>query len=157
ELTAEYWYTNLRSTVRFEEAVRALLADGHDLFVEASPHPILTVGVQETVLDAGAEAAAVGTLRRTEGGRERFLAPVTEAWTHGAEVDWRSLLGDRTAAPVDLPGYPFQHERFWLASGGAGVGDVTAAGLDTADHPLLGAAVGLATEDGVLLTGRISA
>ncbi|HEY2057481.1 MAG TPA: type I polyketide synthase, partial [Amycolatopsis sp.] len=49
EVGAEYWYTNLRQTVQLERATRALLADGHDVFIEASPHPVLLGGVQETV------------------------------------------------------------------------------------------------------------
>ncbi|WP_436792101.1 type I polyketide synthase, partial [Yinghuangia sp. YIM S10712] len=46
ELDAGYWYRNLRGTVRFEEAVRGLLGSGHGVFVEVSPHPVLTVGVR---------------------------------------------------------------------------------------------------------------
>ncbi|MBW5484123.1 type I polyketide synthase, partial [Streptomyces bambusae] len=42
ELDAEYWYTNLRQTVRFQEAVEGLLERGHGLFVESSAHPVLT-------------------------------------------------------------------------------------------------------------------
>ena len=55
-LDAGYWVRNLRRTVRFEQAVRALLADGHDAFVEVSPHPVLTFGVQETIDDTAAAA-----------------------------------------------------------------------------------------------------
>jgi mycoketide-CoA synthase len=154
-LTPDYWYTNLRTTVRFEETVRALLADEHRLFVESSPHPILTVGVEETVQAAEAEATAIGTLRRDDGGNGRFLASVTEAWTRGAPVDWPALLAGR-GRRLALPTYAFQRERYWLAAGGSGPADVSAAGLDAADHPLLGAAVNLATEDAVLLTGRVS-
>ncbi|MDF5759426.1 acyltransferase domain-containing protein, partial [Spongiactinospora sp. TRM90649] len=35
-LDAGYWYDNLRRTVRFEEAIRALLADGRSTFIEIS-------------------------------------------------------------------------------------------------------------------------
>ncbi|MFP3992825.1 polyketide synthase dehydratase domain-containing protein, partial [Streptomyces sp. E11-3] len=56
---------------------------------------------------------------------------------------------------MELPTYAFQHERYW-ATATAGAGNVTSAGLDAADHPLLGAAVQLADSDGVVLTGRIS-
>ncbi|MFD4779281.1 acyltransferase domain-containing protein, partial [Streptomyces sp. NPDC058427] len=73
----DYWYTNLRRTVRMEEATRALLADGHRVFIEMSPHPVLAASVeetQETVEEAVAESAVVlGTLRRDEGGLRRFL------------------------------------------------------------------------------------
>ncbi|MEU8089128.1 type I polyketide synthase [Micromonospora sp. NPDC049101] len=54
-----------------------------------------------------------------------------------------------------MPTYPFQRSRFWLESG-PDVGDVAAMGLRSADHPLLGAAVGLAESDGLVLTGKLS-
>ncbi|MDW4903729.1 acyltransferase domain-containing protein, partial [Streptomyces californicus] len=75
--------------VRFEDAVRALLGDGHGVFVESSAHPVLTVGVQETIEAAGSEAVTVGTLRRGEGGPERLLASLSEAYVHGVKVDWQ--------------------------------------------------------------------
>ncbi|MDC2952778.1 acyltransferase domain-containing protein, partial [Streptomyces heilongjiangensis] len=40
-LDAEYWYRNLRSTVRLEATVSGLVDAGHGVFVEVSPHPVL--------------------------------------------------------------------------------------------------------------------
>ncbi|MFF6822826.1 type I polyketide synthase, partial [Streptomyces californicus] len=111
-LDAGYWYENLRRMVRFEDAVRALLGDGHGVFVESSAHPVLTVGVQETIEAAGSEAVTVGTLRRGEGGPERLLASLSEAYVHGVKVDWQGLFPN--ARRVDLPTYPFQRERYWM-------------------------------------------
>uniref|UniRef100_UPI003C7E9EED type I polyketide synthase n=1 Tax=Streptomyces sp. rh45 TaxID=3028726 RepID=UPI003C7E9EED len=50
--------------------------------------------------------------------------------------------------------YAFQRERYWLGRSAA-TGDVTAAGLRSAGHPLLGAAVPVAG-GGTLFTGRLS-
>ncbi|WP_147255387.1 acyltransferase domain-containing protein, partial [Streptomyces sp. PT12] len=47
ELTAEYWYQNLRNPVRFADAVSSLINQGHRLFVEASPHPVLAMAIAE--------------------------------------------------------------------------------------------------------------
>src|SRR5882757_8146921 len=152
-LDAGYWFRNLRQTVRLESAVRSLVGEGFGAFVEVSPHPVLVTAVQETVEAADASAVVVGSLRRDEGGLERFLTSAAELFVQGVVVDWSSVVaGGRR---VSLPTYAFQRERFWLESGGAGAGDVSAAGLSAADHPLLGAAVHLPGGE-VVLTGRWS-
>ncbi len=181
-LDGEYWYRNLREPVQFEQATRAMLAAGVGAFVEVSPHPVLTVGVQETVespagpgaaenpagsstaeAPAAAEAGAagwdrgvvvVGSLRRDEGGLGRFLRSAGELWVGGVDVDWGGVFAGSGGVRVGLPSYAFQRERFWLASGG--VGDVSAAGLGGVEHPLLGAVVGLAGGGGSVFTGRLS-
>ncbi|MFD7919472.1 type I polyketide synthase [Streptomyces sp. NPDC059740] len=113
ELGPHYWYASLRETVEFERAVRVLAGTGHQVFVEVSPHPVLTGAIGDTVSD---EATVVlGTLRRADGGAGRLLTALAEAYTRGVEVDWRAVLpaGD----PVDLPTYAFQHDRYWLSAG----------------------------------------
>ncbi|TGB16833.1 type I polyketide synthase, partial [Streptomyces palmae] len=155
-LDAEYWYRNLRQTVRFDDTVRGLLDQGYGLFIEASPHPVLTVGLTETMADTGSRAVAVGSLRRDEGGRERILGSLAEAYAAGARVDWAAAFAGTGARRVELPTYAFQRERYWLASSGGEPGDVSAAGLAAAGHPLLGAAVPLPDSEGFLLTGRLS-
>ncbi|GHF80512.1 polyketide synthase [Kitasatospora xanthocidica] len=152
-LDAEYWYTNLRGTVRFEQATRAALADGHGVFVESSPHPGLLIGLGEVVEDTGASAALVESLRRDDGGPLRFTASLARAHTAGARVDWsRSFPG---AALTALPTYAFQRQRYWLDAPVQG-GDLTAVGLRAADHPLLAAALVPAGTEQLVLTGRIS-
>ncbi|MFI9802961.1 SDR family NAD(P)-dependent oxidoreductase [Streptomyces sp. NPDC052301] len=153
ELDSGYWYRNMRQTVRFHDAIRAALADGHDVFVEVSPHPVQLPGIEDAIEAAGAQAAVVPTLRRRDGGRHRLLQSLAQAHVHGVAVDWDAVLPG--ARRVDLPTYAFQHERYWLQAH-AQAGDVRAAGLDTADHPFLGAAVELPDAGGHLLTGLLS-
>ncbi|WP_372442787.1 SDR family NAD(P)-dependent oxidoreductase [Streptomyces pactum] len=151
-LDAAYWVRNLRGTVEFEQVTRRLLDDGHGLFVECSAHPVLALAIGETADAAGAPAATVGSLRRDEGGYDRFLTSVGEAYAVGAPVAWDRLFAG--TARVDLPTYAFQRRHYWLTPT-AGRGDAAAVGLGPAGHPLLGAAVTLAGGGEVLLTGRI--
>ncbi|SFE89461.1 Acyl transferase domain-containing protein [Actinacidiphila alni] len=116
-LDADFWYRNLRHAVRFSDATRAALADGHGLFVECSPHPVLGHAVEETAEDAGYDAAAVGTLRRAEGGPEQVLRALAGAYVRGAAVDWSPLAAPAGARTTDLPTYAFQRERHWLGGG----------------------------------------
>ncbi|WP_067186442.1 type I polyketide synthase [Microtetraspora niveoalba] len=160
ELDAAYWYRNLRGTVEFEQAVRDVAGEGYRHFVEISPHPVHTVAVQETLEDldelhAGG-GAVVGSLRRGDGGLTRMRISAAQAHADGLRVDWSAVLGGLDARTIDLPTYAFQRERYWLSASGAAVGDVSAAGLGTTGHPMLGAASSLAGLDAVLMTGRLS-
>ncbi|MFD4655569.1 type I polyketide synthase [Kitasatospora sp. NPDC058444] len=131
-MDAAYWYENLRSPVRFETAVRALLADGRSVFVESSPHPVLTVGIQDTADRADTRVTVTGTLRREDGGPDRLLSGAAELWTAGVAVDWSSAFagGTRTA----LPTYAFQRRRYWpdplpAPTGATGGGDLAESGF----------------------------
>ncbi|MFB9904377.1 SDR family NAD(P)-dependent oxidoreductase [Allokutzneria oryzae] len=110
-LNAEYWYENLRRTVRLDTAVRALVDQGFGSFIEVSGHPVLTGGIQ----DLAPDAVVLGTLRRGDGGLRRVLRSIGEAHTHGVDVDWSSAFGEQPPT-VALPTYAFQRERFWLDS-----------------------------------------
>ncbi|WP_459799663.1 type I polyketide synthase [Herbidospora sp. RD11066] len=107
-MTGEYWYRNLRNTVRLEEVVTALGDAGYGAFIEVSPHPGLLVGIEDTLRKTGSEAAVLGTLHRRQGGLDRFLLSLGQAHVTGVGVDWRT-----TGTPADLPTYAFQHRRFW--------------------------------------------
>ena len=156
ELDGEYWYRSLRERVRFCESTRALVPDA-SVFIEVSPHPVLTMAVQGTLEDVGLEGrvGVVGSLQRGEGGMGRFVRSLAQAWVGGAPVDWGVFFEGSGAQRVDLPRYAFQRERYWLTPR-AGAGDVSHAGLGVSDHPLLGAAVQLAGGEGWLFTGRLA-
>nr|APD72067.1 type I polyketide synthase 2 [Streptomyces sp.] len=154
-LDTGYWFHNAREPVGFQAAVRALLGDGHRTFIECSPHPLLLSALLDTADEAGHRPTAVGTLRRDEGGRERFLRSLAEAHVQGVAVDWDATLAGTPARLTELPTYPFQQRRHWLAPV-AGEADVAAAGLVPAGHPLLGAVLKEIDGDRTVLTGRVS-
>ncbi|WP_169794593.1 hypothetical protein, partial [Streptomyces albus] len=58
-----------------------------------SPHPVLTVGVRETLDALGAGGTVLGSLRRDEGGTDRMLRSLAEGYADGLPVDWRRVLG----------------------------------------------------------------
>ncbi|MFG1988989.1 type I polyketide synthase [Actinoplanes sp. NPDC048988] len=157
EMDAGYWFRNLRDQVRLHQAVGAALGDGYRAFVECSPHPVLTIGVRETLEESGVAGWAGGTLRRDEAGRERFRRSLTEAWAHGVPVDWARLApwGRRPSLDLELPTYPFEHQHYWLTPR-AGTADVAAAGLVPAGHPLLAAEVELPGGHGVVFSGTLA-
>ncbi|MFC4537124.1 SDR family NAD(P)-dependent oxidoreductase, partial [Sphaerisporangium dianthi] len=154
ELDGGYWYRNLRQPVRFQTAVQQLSEMGHRKFIEISPRPTLTIGIEESLGDAAAEAVVVGTLRQDDGDRTRMLTSLAEAFVRGVPVNWAALLP--TGRPTGLPTYPFQRSRYWLPPGVRGLRDVADLGLDPTGHPLLTAATTVPGSDVWLFAGRLS-
>ncbi|MFJ4923936.1 SDR family NAD(P)-dependent oxidoreductase [Streptomyces sp. NPDC088725] len=151
--TADYWVRHVREAVRFADGVRTLAAQGVSVFLELGPDGVLSAMAQESAPEA---ALIVPVCRKNRTEELSALTALAQLHAHGVAVDWSGYFAGAGAQRVALPTYAFQHQWFWPAAATAGAGDVRAAGLGEAEHPLLGAAVELAAGQGVLFTGRLS-
>ncbi|WP_181794613.1 type I polyketide synthase, partial [Streptomyces sp. WELS2] len=132
-LDAGYWYRNLREPVRFDLATARLTADGHEVFVEVSPHPVLIPEL---------DGVATGTLRRDHGAVGEFHTALARLHVQGVAVTWPH---DRPHG-VRLPRYAFQRGTYWLTP---------AAGDHGTGHPLAGTTVEL-PDGSTVHSGRVS-
>ncbi|UED87414.1 SDR family NAD(P)-dependent oxidoreductase [Streptomyces profundus] len=128
-LDAAYWVRNLRATVEFESATRALWDAGHTVFIECSPHPVLSASIEETT---EGEGVTIASLRRDQGTPEHFRTSVGEAWVAGVAADWAGLCPGPGVPSGELPTYAFQRQRYWLAPAVMST-DVPQAAGDTLD------------------------
>ncbi|MFG2197062.1 SDR family NAD(P)-dependent oxidoreductase [Streptomyces sp. NPDC048639] len=150
----DYWVRHVRHAVRFHDGVRTLEDLGVSRYLEIGPDGTLAA----MAADALADPAGTPTIALLRPGRDEpgsLLAGLARAHAHGVDVDW-SAATQSSGTVVDLPTYPFQRERYWPAAGGRGPGDLAAAGLAEAGHPLLGARVDLADAGGHVFTSRLS-
>ncbi|MEV4483932.1 type I polyketide synthase, partial [Micromonospora coxensis] len=152
--TADYWVRHVREAVRFADGIGALRAAGVDTFLEIGPQSVLTAMTTDVLTDEGVLAVAAQRKDRSE--TAALLAALADLHVHGVPVTWRQWFAGTDATRVDLPTYAFAHQRYWPAAPRPRLGDVSGAGLGDAAHPLLGAAVDLAGDDEVVLTGRLS-
>jgi phthiocerol/phenolphthiocerol synthesis type-I polyketide synthase C len=120
-----HWAANLRNPVRFSQAIAAAGLD-HSMFIEVSPHPLLTHAIGETL--AGSHHHSLGTLRRDEHDTVTFHTNLNATHTSGPP---------QTAHPPEphpvLPSTPWQHTEHWVSASG-----VT---HNPDAHPLLGIGV----------------
>ena len=148
-LDAEYWVRNLRAPVLLASAVRRLLEEGHEVFVEVSPHPILLPAIEQGASECNSHARAVASLRREEPERETLLVAMGALYSLGVRPDWLALLapvpGERQ--PLRLPTYPWQREDYsaFEASPPRIPAGETSSHAESEEHPLLGLRVEPAT------------
>ncbi|WP_314254094.1 type I polyketide synthase [Streptomyces kutzneri] len=153
----DYWVRHAREAVRFHDGLRHAEAAGVTRFVELGPAGVLTGMARIALGDAADTMALEPLLRRDRPEAESLVAAVAALGAHGVAVDWEKVYAGRGARKVQLPPYAFDHKRYWLEVPPRPTGDVSGAGLETADgHPLLGASLELADSDGAVSTGRLS-
>ncbi|MFF2412319.1 SDR family NAD(P)-dependent oxidoreductase [Streptomyces sp. NPDC058092] len=108
---AAYWCANLRNPVRFFPAVAAAAADRNLVYIELSPHPVVTHAVTKSLKDLAGEPVVLPTLRRTEDEPTTFRTQLAALHCAGANVNWSPLYAqDRLA---DVPTITFDRKRHW--------------------------------------------
>ncbi|MFI7505137.1 SDR family NAD(P)-dependent oxidoreductase [Streptomyces sp. NPDC049687] len=151
----EYWVQHIRRPVRFTDAITALNDEGVTRWLELGPDAVLTALAQQ-ILDDTDGHVFTPSLRAGRPETETFLTALAALHVHGTDINWTNIYTTWGGSRIDLPTYPFQRRRYWLDATATDSADVASAGLGSADHPLLGAAVALADSEGYLLTGRLS-
>ncbi|MDX3853653.1 type I polyketide synthase [Streptomyces sp. AK02-01A] len=109
---AAYWCANLRNPVRFFPAVAAAAADRNVIYVEVSPHPVVTHAVSQSLRDLVDEPVVLPTLRREEDESTTFRTQLAALHCAGVNVDWSPLYAG--AGLADVPTIAFDRKRHWV-------------------------------------------
>jgi acyl transferase domain-containing protein/acyl carrier protein len=139
---ADYWVNNLRQTVRFAAAVEAALEDGHRVFAELTPHPLLTRAVEQTADGIDTPVQTLASLRRDQSGPHALLGFLADLHSAGAAVDFALRLP--AGQLVDAPLPTWTHRR--LIVGSPDQNHRQSGVRSVAVHPLLGEHVRLPEE-----------
>ena len=103
---ADYWCDNLRNPVLFTQAV-AEAATRHAIFIEASPHPLLTYAIDDTLADR--HHHSIGTLQRDADDTVTFHTNLNAAHTkHPPQTVHLPEPHPK------LPSTPWQHSDHWF-------------------------------------------
>ena len=141
-LDADYWRRHARQTVQFRKGIGALAELGVDLAIEVGPGAVLgpllslvwpgpvdipeppeaPVVLQSMTRPRNEEPASVS--------EDAFLNAVAGAYEAGLEISFAGLFANEERRKIELPGYPFQRERFWI--------EESRRRRVTDGHPLLG-------------------
>jgi acyl transferase domain-containing protein/thioesterase domain-containing protein/acyl carrier protein len=111
-MTADYWWRNVRKPVRFSAAIAGLVAQGHSCFIELGAHPALTVAISETLAQTAARGTVLYSLRRNESELTTIFENLAALHLAGSPISWQSIF-PAAGNDISLPLFPWQRERHW--------------------------------------------
>lgn len=115
----EYWAEHLRSTVRFADGVRTLLADPARVFLEVGPGRTLSPLVRQHP-ESKDVRGVIASMRHPDekiSDAAQFLTAFGRLWACAVPLDTEFLWRGERRARVALPTYPFQRQRHWIEPG----------------------------------------
>ncbi len=112
----EYWTNNLRQTVRFADAVQAILAESDRILLEVGPGQTLsTLARQHPSRDK--RHVVLSSLRHPKEQKSDLAFALTtlgRLWLAGLTIDWPEFYATERRRRIPLPTYPFEHQRCWI-------------------------------------------
>jgi myxalamid-type polyketide synthase MxaB len=115
---ASYWVRHVRQAVRFADSIRTAAANGCGIFLEAGPQPVLC-GMGQLCLPSGKELW-LPSLHSKRGDWAQMLDSAADLWVRGGAIDWGGFDRQYPRHKMALPTYPFERQRYWFPSAGAG-------------------------------------
>jgi acyl transferase domain-containing protein/acyl carrier protein len=133
ELTADYWWQNIRQPVAFEAGMNVLLDSGVKVFLEIGPHPILRSYINECLSAKSVEGLSLTSDQRHAETAYTAKKAAYRAWLAGCALNLEQAFPEGGQF-IQLPNYPWQRERYWYPLTNEGPNLVNRQRV----HPLLG-------------------
>ncbi|WP_316214631.1 SDR family NAD(P)-dependent oxidoreductase [Bradyrhizobium sp. SZCCHNR2035] len=110
-LDGRYWARNVRQTVRFEDAIRAVELKEGDIVIEIAPRPVL----RSAIRDISAATGAIAVLSTVEDANDpgRSLLLVTQKLFEAGLTIRRRLTTGKRPRRADLPPTSWDRARYW--------------------------------------------
>lgn len=110
-----YWGAQLRRTVKFADGCRRLLAAAPDAVVEVGAGRTMTALTRDLMPATDDGPLLVTTLPERSAEIPSHAAmskAAAQLWANGAPLDWEAMRAGRTWRRAQMPGYPFNRQRY---------------------------------------------
>lgn len=113
DLNASYWVKNLRNPVQFGAVIREIAQKEKAIFIELTPHPVLSTAIQDNLQSINKTGVTIPSLFREKDEQVSFYKALGKYFESGLELDWKAVY-PQIGKFVILPNYQWQKERFWF-------------------------------------------
>ncbi|PAY17352.1 polyketide synthase [Rhodopirellula sp. SM50] len=115
EVDGEYWWQNVRKSVRFSDAMDVLARQGIELAIEVGPHPVLRYAIAECFAKHQQSILAVASLNRKKDDDTVMAESLGQLYAWGYPLDW-NLNAPADARYVKLPAMVMNRQSLWFES-----------------------------------------
>ncbi|MCR9192978.1 MAG: amino acid adenylation domain-containing protein [Gammaproteobacteria bacterium] len=116
-MSVEYWYSQMRRTVKFYDGIKLLLPEQNSVFIEVGPGNSLSSFVKIISKQIKPIPVAIHTLPNHHhkiNDYHQFLISLGEIWQSGIKINWGKLSPQDSQKHISIPVYPFQKQRYWI-------------------------------------------
>ena len=115
ELDGDYWWKNVRESVRFADAMNVLGEQQVDIAIEIGPHPVLKYAIAECFAEHDRPVLTLASLHRKEDDEIQIAQSLGQLYQWGYPLDW-SLNAPIAAKHVKLPPLVMHKQALWSES-----------------------------------------
>ena len=135
DLDAEYWWKNVRQSVRFADAMTVAADAEIGIALEIGSHPVLTYAITECFQNKKQTVRVLPSLHRERDDNLCMADSLCSLYAVGMDIDWSRIYQppSNQSKRIELPVYPFKKQRCWGQSF-----ESTQSRLAQDYHPLLG-------------------
>ncbi len=109
---ASYWRRHVLAPVRFHEGIQALYREGHRVFLEVGPSPIL-IGLGQRSVPEG-PGTWLPSLHKGKSDWSTLLQSLGALYARGVNPTFAGIEEGYPRKRVHAPTYPFQRRRLWI-------------------------------------------
>ncbi|GAM27561.1 hypothetical protein SAMD00019534_107370 [Acytostelium subglobosum LB1] len=116
-LGVNYWWSNLRETVMFKEALTELMnREEMDCFLEISAHPIISYFVNHMIRERSTNHVILSTMSRDASNHDTIMSLLSKLYVNGYSTNWEALYRRRRHTALRLPARRWNMDTYWIES-----------------------------------------
>ncbi|MFN4150129.1 MAG: acyltransferase domain-containing protein, partial [Candidatus Sericytochromatia bacterium] len=111
DLIANYWWENVLRPIELKKTIENLEQKNNCIYVELSPHPVLTSFIKETCQSIDKNSTVLASLSRDISDLEHFFTTLGRLYQNGFEINWEKFFTNGKL--ISLPNYAWDKESYW--------------------------------------------
>jgi acyl transferase domain-containing protein/acyl carrier protein len=110
-MSAKYWVSHLRQTVRFSDGIKTALAQNKDsVFIEIGAGHSLSSLLKQQLTDKIKPATInlIPSVKDSQNSELYFIENLGKLWAYGLKIDWKNYYKSEKRKRISLPTYSFE-------------------------------------------------